>query len=107
MSVFGFDPAVDSTEERVRLLAIIPDLGFYYTADQMRNLAVGSPTLQRAANGNFLLDVTVQESTDLNTWTKRTLSAPMMTAPEGVMRLELPPLNSSTQFYRLQSQPAP
>jgi len=23
------------------------------------------------------------------------------------MRLELPPLNSSTQFYRLQSQPAP
>jgi hypothetical protein len=107
LSVFGFDPAVDSTEEWVRLLAMIPDLGFYYTADQMRNLAVGSPTLQRAANGNFLLDVTVQESTNLNTWTKRTLSAPMMTAPNGIMRLELPPLNSSTQFYRLQSQPAP
>jgi hypothetical protein len=107
LSVFGFDPAVDSTEEWVRLLAMIPDLGFYYTADQMRNLAVGSPTLQRAANGNFLLDVTVQESTNLNTWTKRTLSAPMMTTPDGVMRLELPPLNSSTQFYRLQSQPAP
>ena len=25
----------------------------------------------------------------------------------GVLRLELPPLDSSTQFYRLRSQPAP
>ena len=107
LSVFGLDPAVDSTEEWVRLLAMIPDLGFYYTADQMRNLAVGSPVLQRSVNGNFLLDVTVQESTNLNTWTQRTLSSPMITTPGGGMRLELPPLDSSTQFYRLQSQPAP
>jgi len=107
LSVFGLDPAVDSTEEWTRLLAMIPDLGVYYTADQMRNIAVGTPTLQRAANGNFLLDVTVQESTNLNTWTKRTLSAPMLTYPGGVLRLELPPLDSSTQFYRLQTQPAP
>ncbi len=107
LSVFGLDPAVNSTEEWVRLLAMIPDLGVYYTASQMRDLAVGSPTLQRGVNGNFLLDVTVQESTDLNTWTKRTLSAPMLTYPGGVLRLELPPLDSSTQFYRLRSQPAP
>ena len=107
LSVFGLDPAVDSTEEWTRLLAMIPDLGVYYTADQVRNLAVGTPTLQRAANGNFLLDVTVQESTNLNTWTKRTLSAPMLTYPGGVLRVELPPLDSSTQFYRLQTQPAP
>jgi alpha-tubulin suppressor-like RCC1 family protein len=107
LSVFGLDPAIDSTEEWTRLLAMIPDLGVYYTADQMRNLAVGTPTLQRAANGNFLLDVTVQESTNLNTWTKRTLSAPMLTYPGGVLRVELPPLDSSTQFYRLRSQPAP
>ena len=107
LSVFGLDPAVDSTEEWTRLLAMIPELGAYYTADQMRGLAVGSPTLQRGANGNFLLDVTVQESTDLNTWTKRTLTAPMLTYPGGVLRLELPPLDSSTQFYRLRSQPAP
>ena len=107
LSVFGLDPTVDSTEEWTRLLAMIPELGIYYTADQMRGLAVGSPTLQRGANGNFLLDVTVQESTDLNTWTKRTLSAPMLTYPGGVLRLELPPFDSSTQFYRLRSQPAP
>ena len=107
LSVFGLDPTVDSTEEWTRILAMIPELGAYYTADQMRDLAVGSPTLQRGANGNFLLDVTVQESTDLNTWTKRTLTAPMLTYPGGVLRLELPPLDSSTQFYRLRSQPAP
>lgn len=107
LSVFGLDPAIDSTEEWTRLLAMIPDLGIYYTADQMRNLAVGSPMLQRGANGNFLLDISVQESTNLNAWTNRTLSAPMITSPGGVLRVELPPLDSSTQFYRLRSQPAP
>lgn len=107
LSVFGLDPAVDSTEEWTRLLAMIPDLGAYYTADQMRDLAVGSPTLRRGTNGNFLLDVTVQESTNLNTWTNRALSAPMITYPGGVLRVELPPLDSSTHFYRLRSQAAP
>jgi hypothetical protein len=31
----------------------------------------------------------------------------MLTYPGGVLRVELPPLDSSTQFYRLQTQPAP
>ena len=106
-SPLGFNPGTDSSSLIARFKAVIAQIGPYYTADQMRNLALGSPTLQRAGNGNFLLDVTVQESTDLTTWTKRTLSSPVMTTPDGVMRMELPPLNSSTQFYRLQSQPTP
>lgn len=106
-SPLGFSPIINSSSLINRFKAIAAQIGPYYTADQMRDLAVGSPTLQRGANGNFLLDVTVQESTDLNTWTKRTLSAPMLTYPGGVLRLELPPLDSSTQFYRLRSQPAP
>ena len=107
LAPLGFSPSTNSSGLIARFKALVAQIGPYYTADQMRNLAVGTPTLQRAANGNFLLDVTVQESTNLNTWTKRTLSAPMLTYPSGVLRLELPPLDSSTQFYRLQTQPAP
>ncbi len=107
LSVLGFDPAVGSSALINRLKTVITQIGPYYTADQMRALALGNPVIQRSANGNFLLDITLQESLDLNTWTNRTLSAPMLSYPTGKLRVELPPSEASTQFYRIQGQSAP
>ncbi len=107
LSVFGLDPAKNSTKEWARLLAMIPDLGAYYTSDQMRALAPGQPVLQRTAGGNFQLGMTLLESTNLSTWTERTLVPSNVSVNNGKILIEFPPLNNSTQFYRLQAQPTP
>jgi hypothetical protein len=107
LSVFGLDPAKNSTKEWARLLAMIPDLGAYYTADQMRGLALSQPVLQRAPNGNFLLSLKVLESTNLIDWSARSLEPANVSTVNGGIQVELEPLNATTQFYRLEAQPTP
>ena len=86
---------------------MIPDLGAYYTADQMRGLALSQPVLERASNGNFLLNLKLLESTDLINWTPRTLVPADTSVINGGVQVEVTPLNGSTQFYRVQTLPNP
>jgi alpha-tubulin suppressor-like RCC1 family protein len=107
LSCFGLNPAENSTNEWARLLAMIPDLGTYYTADQMRGLALGQPDLKRAANGNYLLTFRLLESSDLSNWTGRTLLPANITIIDGSIQVELPPLAVPTWFYRVHTLSTP
>jgi len=103
LAPFGLDPNVDSTAAWERLQAMVSEqgLGDGYTAEQMRNLALGAPVIQRAENGNFSLRMNLLSSGDLESWDVSTLENGDVAVDQGAIDVTLNPADQSVQFYRI------
>jgi hypothetical protein len=103
LAPFGLDPNVDSTAAWERLQAMVSEqgLGDGYTAEQMRNLALGAPVIQRAENGNFSLRMNLLSSGDLESWDVSTLENGDVAVDQGAIDVTLNPADQGVQFYRI------
>jgi uncharacterized delta-60 repeat protein len=106
LAPFGFDPDVDSSAAWARLRAMVSEqeLGDGYTADQMRDLALGSPVIQRAENGDFNLKMNLLTSDDLETWDVNTLQAEDVGVDSGSLDVKLNPVNPDIQFFKITAE---
>jgi hypothetical protein len=59
-----------------------PNLWTLYTTSQIQNMAVGDLLLSRQVGGGFILNYDIEQSTDLQTWTRyQALSLPLNGLP--------------------------
>ena len=106
LSPFGLDPAVDSTAtwNRLRDMVSEQNLGDGFTAEQMRNLALGAPVIQRAENGEFTLQMELLTSENLQTWTVAPLVTDDVGVISGVLNVKLNPSSPDTQFFKIRAK---
>ncbi len=83
------DPTVDDT------------LLIRFFADRTRNLALGSPVLQRDENGDFLIRFGIHESGDLEEWVRLQLPEGSAQIDIGDILIRIPSVESDTVFYQL------
>jgi hypothetical protein len=59
-----------------------PNTHNLYTTSQIQNMAVGDLVLSRQLNGSFVLNYDIEQSTDLQNWTRyQALSLPLIGLP--------------------------
>ncbi len=97
LAAFGFDAmSNDSTR-----LTQLRTNGLYQASD-MQTLALGSPVLTRdATTGHFHINVNLQRSLNLTTWTPLTGFTPTLVAPTGTLDIDIPPDGTNVQFFRV------
>lgn len=103
LAPFGFDPNSDSAPALERLQAMVSklELGDGYTAEQMRELALGAPVIQRLEDGDFSLKMDLLISDDLETWNVHTLQATDVGTESGSLEVKLDPTDAEAQFYKI------
>lgn len=103
LAPFGFDPNSDSAPALKRLQEMVSklELGDGYTAEQMRELALGAPVIQRLEDGVFRLKMDLLISDDLETWNVHTLQATDVGTESGSLEVKLDPTDAEAQFYKI------
>jgi len=72
----------ESRTDGVNSVLSNPNLWTLYTTSQIQNMAVGDLVLTRQVNGGFVLNYDIEQSTDLQTWTRyQALSLPINGLP--------------------------
>jgi len=73
-----------------------PNTHNLYTTSQIQNMAVGDLVLSRQANGSFVLNYDIQQSSDLQNWTPyQALSLPLNGLPTDKAFVRIKMINSS------------
>ena len=76
-----------------------PNSNGLYTATQMQAMAIGELVLTKDANGAFVLNYDIEQSTDLQNWTSyQALSLPLTGLPtdKAFVRIQIKPTSSTT-----------
>ena len=102
LASLGFDPLADSSALRALVQANAPGLGISSGGINEEFLALGSPVLEKnPTTGKFHLTLRLEKSSNLSTWSPMSGFLPTYDIPNGEIDLEITPVGSSAQFYRV------
>ncbi len=76
----------------------------FFTRDQMKDLALGQPTIEQDANGDFTLAIGLEECSSLTEkdWQAvKPTSGSVTITPEGHVRFKVRPDGSKTKFFKM------